>query len=118
MDFSSLPTHPMDARRLYSPNNEAYFSPETPELYMADSCTQTPDYFQGYLIDGNSHCYSTVESLDAASSWGCPSPGLFPDTNSLTDMAPTANGIDLNAWLGFNSGDLAYGKSPFDIETT
>lgn len=118
MDLSSLHGGPRTAYTHYSPDSESYPSPRAPDMYFADSYTYASDYFRGSFFDDNPHSYSMTEPLEVVGPWDIPSPSTFPGTNSITDSIFAVSDGHLKTWPNFNSGDLAYGRCAYDVETT
>lgn len=118
MNYSQLPTDPMDAYPLYSPGSEAYLSPNTSDSYFAESYPKTAGgYFPECSIDGEFYGYPTTKSFDIVSPWGSPSPGTFASTNPLVDATQTPNCPNLNAWSGFSGSAPAYSDAPYGAYT-
>jgi hypothetical protein len=103
MDFSSLPAYVANTQ--YSPNSDAFPSPDPLDTYFSEPYATSPDCaFGEYYDNSNSYYYRTTQSLEIAPSWR-----PFAPENSTGTLPPVSksNGAvnaSINAWsdLSFN----------------
>ncbi|KAF1839286.1 hypothetical protein BDW02DRAFT_564283, partial [Decorospora gaudefroyi] len=106
MDFSTLPPYPLVANTQYSPNSEAFPSPELLDTYLTEPYTEYP-FGDHHSLNGNSYYCHGTQSLDTPPSWR-PIPKDFTGSMALASTASGAINTRLNAWSDLNPTSLRY----------
>jgi hypothetical protein len=109
MDFSNAPAYPLVANTQYSPNSEAFPSPDTLDTYFTDMYAASPDYaFSNYYDNTNTFYDRATPSQETAPSWSPHMPKSFPGSTPLGSKASNTINTNLNAWSDLNATPLPY----------
>jgi len=117
MDFSNLPAFPMAANNpMYSPNSDAFPSPDEIDAYLTDAYPVPSDYaFNSYGSRHNS-CFSRpTKPADTDMNWSAPVPNSYINTPSLVNTTSAVSKPPLNAWPNYNPSPLG---CPADFQHT
>lgn len=108
MDFSNLPAFPMAANPMYSPNSDAFPSPDEIDAYLTESYPALSDYGFNNYDTRNGPCFNRSNTPGARDvNWSAPVPSSYVNTPSLVSPTSVASEPPLNAWSTYNSTPLS-----------
>ncbi|RYN23448.1 hypothetical protein AA0113_g12220 [Alternaria arborescens] len=117
MDFSNLPAFSMAASNpLYSPNSDAFPSPDEIDAYLTESYPALSDYGFNSYNNRSSSCFDrSITPGDSDLNWSAPVPSSYINNPSLVTTTNAASNPPQNAWSNYNPSPLS---CPADFQHT
>ncbi|KAI4628945.1 hypothetical protein J4E83_003498 [Alternaria metachromatica] len=109
MDFSNLPAFPVAANNpMYSPNSDAFPSPDEIDAYLTESYPALSDYGFNTYDSRSGQCFNRSITPGARDvNWSAPVPNSYVSTPSFVSATSAGGEAPLNAWPNYSSTPLS-----------
>ncbi|CAN9288646.1 unnamed protein product [Alternaria alternata] len=117
MDFSNLPAFSMAASNpLYSPNSDAFPSPDEIDAYLTESYPALSGYGFNSYNNRSSSCFDrSITPGDSDLNWSASVPNSYINNPSLVTTTNAVSNPPQNAWSNYNPSPLS---CPADFQHT